>query len=196
MRTNYSTYTDEVLLGLMVDDDRSAFEEIYQRYWFTLYSSAYSLIRDREQCKDIVQNVFIDLWVRKQQITIDNISGYLYKAVKFQVYKFCTRKSTAPRFYQVLEDIIESSVKTDSVILDKEVGKILQYWIDALPEKRRNIFMLHYFDKLSTAEIAEKLNISQKTVQNQLLTASTQIKARFAQYVIIAFLISCFLNRQ
>ena len=59
---------------------------------------------------------------------------------------------------------------------EKELEELAQSWIDALPEKRRKIFLLHFRENLSTKEIAEKLGITQKTVQNQLGTASQDFK--------------------
>ncbi|MNL39221.1 RNA polymerase sigma factor [compost metagenome] len=71
---------------------------------------------------------------------------------------------------------------------------MIKLWIDALPDKRRKIFLMHYNDDLSTAEIAGRLNISRKTVQNQLNTASQALRLRLVQLLSLLIL-SSFISR-
>jgi len=74
-------------------------------------------------------------------------------------------------------------------LLEKEVGILIELFIKALPEKRRKIFILHYFEGLSTAKISIQLNISQKTVQNQLTTATHALKFRLTHLFLLLFLL-------
>ena len=73
--------------------------------------------------------------------------------------------------------------------MSKEFSQLIDLWIAALPAKRRKIFLLHYYDQLTTREIADQLHISQKTVQNQLNTATTYIKAHFSNMLMLAILL-------
>lgn len=87
-----------------------------------------------------------------------------------------------------------SSLHADELLLDKEARILVEQFIDALPVKRRAIFIKHYIDELSTAQIALELNVSQKTVQNQLGTASFALRLRLTQlFTFIALLTA--LNR-
>lgn len=183
-------YQDEQLLNLLKDHNREAFTLIYQKFWSSLFNSAYKRINDRDACKDVIQNVFTDLWVRREHLVIKNLSAYLHSAVRFQVYQHAAKHKHTSELFVALEEILISPFKADSDLMNEELCRIVELWVMALPEKRRKIFLMHYYEDLSTSEIAEKLNISQKTVQNQLLTASTYIRSRFAHLLTVAILLN------
>jgi RNA polymerase sigma factor (sigma-70 family) len=184
------TYENEQLLALLKANNREAFTLIYRKFWPILYNYAYKRLKDQDQCKDVIQNIFTDLWVRRDELDIKNLSAYLHAAVRFQVYQFSAKQPKNSILFTALEEILVSPFQSDSEVVNEELGKMVELWIMALPEKRRKIFLMHYYDELSTKEIALQLNISQKTVQNQLNTASTYFRARFAHLLSISVLIS------
>ncbi|HEY0669746.1 MAG TPA: sigma-70 family RNA polymerase sigma factor, partial [Sphingobacteriaceae bacterium] len=113
----------------------------------------------------------------------------------FQVYKQSVKlQPNGSEFLKVFEEMVASPFSSDGLLLEKELVRLVELWIKALPEKRRKIFVMHYYDELSTREISNQLGISQKTVQNQLNTASTYIRARFAHFLSISLLLSGFLK--
>lgn len=183
------SYGDEQLLAFLKEDSRAAFTLIYQKFWPSLYNSAFKRLRDEGLCKDVIQNVFADLWTRREELVIQNLSAYLHSAVRFQVFHQASKKTHTALFTD-LEELLRSPFQSDSGLIDNELAKMVELWIMALPEKRRKIFLMHYFEELSTQEIADQLNISQKTVQNQLNTASTYIRARFAHLLTVSILLS------
>lgn len=183
-------YTDEQLLVLLQEENRDGFGLIYQKYWATLYNSAYKRLRDDELSKDVVQNVFTDLWLRRAEVNIQNLPAYLHTAVRFQVYKQAAKQPQASALFTDLEDKLLSPFQADTTLINEELSKLVELWIMALPEKRRKIFLMHYYEDLPTHQIAQQLNISQKTVQNQLNTASTYIRARFAHLLSLSVLAS------
>jgi RNA polymerase sigma factor (sigma-70 family) len=183
-------YQDEQLLSLLKDNNREAITLIYQKFWTSLYNAAYKRLKDPDLCKDAIQNVFTDLWFRRDTLEIKNLSAYLHTAVRFQVYKQAAKNQLTSELFTALEDTLLSPFQADSNLINDELSKMVELWIMALPEKRRKIFLMHYYDELSTKEIALQLNISQKTVQNQLNTASTYIRARFAHFLSVSILLS------
>ncbi len=191
--TNECLYDVELLAGLK-SGNQEAFTHIYRKYWQGLYNAAFKRVKNKEQCQDIVQSVFTSLWDRRGEVNINNISAYLHTAVKFQVFKQAARSPNTTEFLEAFEHIITSPVNTDDAILEKEILLMIKLWIDALPDKRRKIFLMHYNDDLSTAEIAGRLNISRKTVQNQLNTASQALRLRLVQLLSLLIL-SSFISR-
>jgi RNA polymerase sigma-70 factor (family 1) len=187
---HYIEFSDQALLRCINQDDRAAFTVIYRRHWQSLYNSAYKRTRNKEQCQDIVQNVFTDLWTRRTSIEIENLSAYLHTAVRFQVLKQASRQPLNSVFLDEFELIITSTVNADDPLLEKEILNLISLWIAALPEKRRKIFLMHYNDGLSTRQIAEALGISQKTVQNQLLTANQNLRLRLAHFLSVSVLLA------
>jgi RNA polymerase sigma factor (sigma-70 family) len=184
------TLSDHRLLLLVKEGDHHAFTCIYQKYWQELYNAAYKRNRDKEQCQDIVQNVFIDLWARRGDLVIENLPAFLQTAIRFQVFKQIARKPSAAIFLDDLEQILSSPIHTDDPLLEKEIIDLLGSWIGALPAKRRQIFLLHYLEDLSTLDISERIGISRKTVQNQLTTASQSLRVRIAHFISLAALLT------
>ena len=169
---------EKLLFGLLKQGDVSSFEKIYKNYWQELYTAAYKRLPEKQLCQDVLQNVFTDLWNRKAELNLINPRAYLNTAVRFQVLKQIAQSSKISSFNDTFEDELISPLKADGRILEQEAQILISYFIDALPHKRKNIFLMHYYEGLSTAKIALKLNVSRKTVQNQLTTASHALKLK------------------
>ncbi|SFA52397.1 RNA polymerase sigma-70 factor, ECF subfamily [Pedobacter suwonensis] len=169
---------DHDLFDLLKQGDEVAFGKIYTLYWIELYNAAYKRLPEKEKCQDIIQNIFTDLWNRKAELDLANPVAYLHTAVRFQVLKHIARSPKNSFFGESFENKLISPLQTDGILLEKEVAELITLFIKALPEKRRKIFVMHYFDGLSTAKIAFELNISQKTVQNQLTVATQALRLR------------------
>ena len=106
--TAYKQYTDAQLSALLAQDDRAAFDAIYDRYWQVMYDHAYKRLRNKHQCQEIIQDVFIDLWLRKGQVDINNIKPYLLTAVRFQVYKLVSKEKAGSPFFELYETMAVS----------------------------------------------------------------------------------------
>lgn len=187
---DYLNLTDNELILLVKKEDKLAFTQIYKRHWQTLYSTVFKRTKNKEQCQDIVQNVFADLWSRRDKTAIDNLAAYLHTAVKFQLYKQISRQPDASLFLNSFEEIISSPVSADDALKEKEIQTIIDLWLATLPEKRRQIFLLHYKEELSTRDIANRLGISQNTVQAQIYTATQSLRTRLGHSLSIAIIIA------
>ncbi|MET6999861.1 RNA polymerase sigma factor [Chitinophaga defluvii] len=172
--------SDQELLQLIRNDQIAAFEELYHRYWESMYNAAYKRLRNREQCKDLLQDIFADLWKRKNVVSIDNVSGFLHMAVHYQVYKLVGKQASGPAFLELFDRMAASPYAADSRLEEKEFLQVVKAWVNAMPEKRREIFQLHYLENMNTREIADHLHISQKTVQNQLGKAVHHLRDRLS----------------
>ncbi len=180
-----SAHNDHHLIQLISQDNEQAFEELWSRYWKLAYNTAYKRLKDEDQCRDIVQDVFTDLWVRRNTLNIENLPAYLSTAVRYKVYKTLARAKVNTHFFDTFEAMLRPAGSADNVIIEKELSKLAQAWLQTLPEKRRKIFKLHYIDNLSTKEIAQQLNISQKTVQNQLGLASDSFYKQVVPVIVL-----------
>jgi len=179
--------SDEDLLHLLRQGDRDAFNTIYERYWQTMYQSASRMLNLPEQAEDLVQDLFINLWVKRADYDIENLPAYLRKAVKSRVLNYIVRDQGKGSFFEPFESILGASFQAEELIREKELLELVAAYIRSLPAKRRAIFLLHYNQQLNTAEIARALGISQKTVQNQLNTAIQGLRSSVATFLIVAF---------
>lgn len=185
MKIHVNIENEQSLFELLSQGDESAFAKIYNRYWQELYNAAYKRLPEKEKCQDVIQNVFTDLWNRKAELNLVNPAAYLHTAVRFQVLKQLTRGQKNSSFTKKFEEELISPLATDSTVLEKEVKSLIELYIAALPVKRRNIFLMHYYEGLSTVNIAFKLNVSRKTVQNQLTIASHGLRFRLTQMFLV-----------
>lgn len=170
-------HTDYYLLDQVSGGDTTAFEAIYLRYWRPLLNAAYKRLKDKQQAEDIVQNVFLRLWNKREHLNILSLSAYLHGAVRYEVLKFISRSKGTLFFHSLLEEVIMDAESADAKILSSEMMELVLAYAQTLPQKRRNIFLLHLQDNLSTKQIADTLQVTQKTVQNQLRTALNGLQA-------------------
>lgn len=182
----YGSYTDHELLRLLAQGNETAFDAIYKRYWSILYNSAFKKLKDAEQCKEIVHDVLLDIWLRRETLDIDDLPAYLKMAARFRIINHVKRYQS-PAFLELFDAIATSPYSTDNALLEKDMLELIESYIQALPEKRKRIFIRHFLDNLSTREVADELNISQKTVQNQVVRALQYLRSRFAHLLQIFF---------
>lgn len=157
--------------------DESSFVMLYNRYWYDAFSFARQLIQDDFIAEDIVQNIFISLWSRKDSLRIDQpIAHYLKRAIKFAVAAYIrdrARKETIP--LASLPDVVDGG--TDAPLLYSELVTKLSGFIDQLPDQNQKVYHMRYSYAFDNPEIAHLLGISEKTVRNQLSLALRRIRA-------------------
>ncbi|WP_317132154.1 RNA polymerase sigma factor [Sphingobacterium phlebotomi] len=184
----YIAYSLDELLQLVRESDSLAFDELYRRTWKKLYTHAFQKLRDEDLAKDVVQEVFVDFWNKRQIRDIQNVEAYLVQAVKFKVIDRFRKKDFIVEEIDDFAEVLANSEFSDSKLLDDELNTLLNYWINQLPNKRKEIFLLKYEEGLSTEEIGKLLNISTKTVQNQVLNAATFLRSLMHKILFIFFL--------
>lgn len=166
----------ESLYLLVQKDDRRAFDMLYERTWEDVYVKAHARLRDEGVTQDILQEVYIDIWNKRNVRDIRKVEAYLHNAIKYKIID-CFRANKYK--FEVIDDFVEiiaDSEYADSSFAANELNAIISCWMEQLPKKRKEIFKFKLEKDLSTAEISELLNISPKTVQNQLLHSKTELK--------------------
>lgn len=176
----YRRYTDAELMQLLKQSDSEAFTEIYNRYWMILYTHVYKMLRDEEETKDSVQEIFSKLWLRSDQLTSnENLGGYLFRSARNQVFNIIEKRQVRRNHMRSMIDYFD---RKDASVVDSMDGKRIQQLIDLeiqkLPPRMRRIFELSRKDELTHQEIAEELNLSYQTVKKQVQKALKIIKPR------------------
>jgi len=181
--------TDDELATMLTSGSEAAFDLIYERYWKKLYNEAFKRLNSSADSEEIVQDIFIDLWNKRSERQIDNLRGYLLGAVRYQVYAVYHRRKNLPAFEEPLDYMAFSSDDADSDYLRDELLSSIRLWLETQPEKRREIFRLRFLEGLSTLEIAEQLDISRKTVQNQLNTSQQSLRESIGRLLMLLILL-------
>ena len=170
----YSSSSDYILQQRISEDrDRSAFEELYARYWDKIFAICHNRLHDVEASEDIVQDVFISLWQHNDLLQVRNLSAYLHQATKFSLIKYLNRVSrydtVDPYEMGVLDKL--DQIDLNEALNYKEIHSLLMDGVEQLPPKTKLIFKYSRIDHLNSQEIAEKLDISHRTVENQISKA-------------------------
>jgi RNA polymerase sigma-70 factor (family 1) len=180
------TLDDKQLLDLLQQGDEFALAEIYERYWSKLYLQAYNVIRDRQIAEDIVQEVIVQLWIRRSVAEIASLKAYLYTCIKYQTFKALP---TARAKTNLMQEHIAFVDDTGDLVMAKDFQQQLDIAVSKLPAKCRDVFNLSRKDHLSTKEVALRLGISPKTVENQLTIALRRIRFVLDSALVFAILI-------
>lgn len=177
----YQTYNEEILIRLLRSGDHAAFTEIYNRYWEILADAAFQRLRSREEAEEALQEVFLSLYVRRENIFLkSNLEAYLKTALKYKVIDFYRAQQLHVNH---IEDLVRVSSLTqtsaDQDLDIKELRDRVRKAADKLPGKCREVFLMSKFGQLSHQEIAERNNIAVSTVKKHLYKAMQVLRAEF-----------------
>jgi RNA polymerase sigma-70 factor (family 1) len=180
--------SDSQLIDQLRSGDQNAFTVIYDRYCAALYRTALRILQDHELAKDVVQEAFISLFEKANENTIRNLQAYLYQVVKYQCFMQLRSGKISGKHLSQINTIIASN-ELEEELHAKELQLVLDESIAALPEKCREVFYLSRFESLSNKKIAERLNISHKTVENQITKALKILHVSLDKLVTIGFVV-------
>lgn len=185
-----SYHTDDALLLQQIEQGcKRAFNLLYEKHWGIAYSEAYKRLKDADQAKDVVQEIFTHIWLKKESLHINNLPAYLNTAIRNKVFKVVEKQKTFHPFLDILEDMPSTYLKADDNLLWKEFLISYEALLDSLPPKRQIIFRLHYQNDLPTKDIASQLGVSRKTVQNQLLKAIEKLKVSLLHFFVLLIIL-------
>ena len=182
--------SDDRLIALIQENDIVAFERIYNKYWSKLYLSAYNILRDRQVSEDITQEVLVNLWMKRANLQLTSLNAYLYTSVRYQVFNVIRSGKVRADLFNHLEELFSNNGGED-ILSEKDINRLLEQGIAELPEKCRQIFIMSRKEHLSTKEIAERLGIAPKTVENQLTVALNRLRKTLGDFVCIAAIMLC-----
>ena len=169
-------HTDNELLALLAQQNEQAFQMLYSRYWKRLYSAAFKRLPDPDIVQDILQDIFLQLWLRRADLNIANLEAYLLGAVRNRVLKYFEVEGRYTPLNALMAELGYSSSNADALVLRDELRQAYHGLLKTLTPSQQKILQLRYEQDLNTEEIAQILEITRKTVQNQLRTALVQIR--------------------
>ena len=187
----YEKHTDSQLTGLLKKGDRDAFTAIYERFFAVLYIHAFNRLKDKDEAKDVVQNLFIKLWNKRDSADFSNLSNYLYTAVRNGVMNVVSHKAVESKYISTLpQSVVIADCITDHRLRERQLADIIAKEIELLPPKMREVFQLSRFHNLSHKEIAEQLGISEQSVRSHVKNALKILRVRLGLLLYLVLLIS------
>ena len=188
---SYRSYSDSELSYLLTQDDEQAFTEIYHRFYGLLFIHASKRLNSDEEAKDVVQQLFESLWLKRAQVKPDgNLSAYLYKAIRHRILDIFSHQEVENKYVDSLQSFIDQEQEfTDYRVREKQMKALIEKEIDSLPPKMREIFLLSRMENKSHKEIAQELGISELTVKTQVKKALKILRSKLGLFVYVAFLL-------
>jgi RNA polymerase sigma-70 factor (ECF subfamily) len=173
--------------------DEVAFNKAFDLYYMPLCFFADKMLHDLDLSRSVVQQVFVDLWIKRDRLRIDSLKSYLYQSVRNAAFDVLKHKKAESKYLSTLETE-ETGILSD-FMEEAELADRINRAIQNLPEKCREVFILCRFEELKYAEIAEKLNISVKTVEMQISIALKKLRNELSEYQMIQ-LVSLFFSKK
>jgi RNA polymerase sigma-70 factor (family 1) len=186
----YAAWDDDALAAALCRDDELAFAEIYERYWLLLFRLAYGKVNSREGAEEIIQELFLALWNRRREQPILKLRSYLHAAVRYQVLDWIKSKMTHAaylsytRTHQTTEDH-----STEESLAVEDLSLALASSLSVLPVHTREVFRRSRLEHQSVREIADYLNLSQKTVEYHLTRALKVLRVRLKDFLTVLFVL-------
>lgn len=183
-------YNDQELIALLKTDKKKAIEQLYERYWKSLYLSAFSIIKDAAQSEDIVQDILLQLWLKKDTTEVSSLKAYLFTAVRYRVLSYI--RSAGYRKVFISDDELERLAGKEEMkdsLNENDINDLLEIGISELPERCREIFILSRKQYLSNKEIAAQMGISVKTVENQMTIALRLLRRNLGEFLFWACIV-------
>src|SRR5690606_22000961 len=182
--SGFDTDTEMKLVALLRKGDQAAYARIFHRYKEALYRHAYNLLGDLDEAEDVVQEVFLTLWQKRETLgPITSIRAYLYKATRNRVFNLMSHREVVVRYQESISRFWEQGRYTiDEQIRAKELANIIEYQVQALPPGMKKMFLLSREEGLSHKAIGAQLNISPKTAKLQVAKALKILKLRIGSF--------------
>jgi RNA polymerase sigma-70 factor, ECF subfamily len=187
---------DQLLVTLQAGDI-TAFEMIFKTYYQPLCNYAYSFVHDRDEAEEIVQATFLSVWEKKDNLTIHTgVKPYLYAMVRNTALNVLKHEKIKQQHATVELAVAERSAESVTrTVMAAELEDRIYKALNKLPEQCRLVFKLSRFEELKYAEIAEQLNISIKTVENQMGKALKIMREQLKDYLpLLIVFMNGFLN--
>lgn len=167
--------TDEKLIAAILENDYVSYNKLFVRYYNRLCQYVYRMLQNKDDSEDVVQELFLNLWNNRRKIVVtESVSGYLFKMAKNQALNhirstinyqnLLDNQDNAPGYYE------ENQLESD------EFRIALYDCIDQLPDRTKQVLLLHRMQGLKQKEIAEKLDISVKTIKNQIWSSLQRLR--------------------
>jgi RNA polymerase sigma-70 factor (family 1) len=173
-------YSDDKLIDGLAIGDSDSFEVIYRKYAKDLYRYARMNIDVKEDCEEIIQDIFIDLWSRRETINVASLRHYLFTSVRYKIIRYFKHKGVVRRFekhyllFEAAYDTIKEEGSGPEILQEQ-----LLSCIATLPDRCQEAMKMRILENLSNSEIAERMNITKKAVEKHMHNALKHLRATF-----------------
>jgi len=191
---NASIHSEDNLLKDLRAGSLEAYNHIFKLYWKTLYRVANGKLRSKLEAEEVVQELFIALWEKRETLLIGNLSIYLNTAVRNRVISRIRTKLREQKHWHYYYSFFPTTDEgTEQSVMLGDLNKTLNDILQKLPIKTRQVFEANWFDGKSMAEVSNQLNISEKNAEYHLTKSLKSIRGHLKKRIISIALLIVFL---
>lgn len=177
--------SEQEIIGAIREGNERIFEEIFRKYYQSLCNYANSILKEMDEAEEVVQNLFLSIWEKRSDLEISvSLKSYLYRAVHNHCLNRIKHLKVREEYQQYAVNFYDASYESVSqTVMKNELEIKIEEAIKKLPEQCRLIFRMSRFEELKYHEIAEQLELSPKTVENQIGKALKILRVELAEYL-------------
>jgi RNA polymerase sigma-70 factor (family 1) len=191
-----SGYSDDHLLKLIAGNDEQAFEELFDRYWESAHTLAYSKLRSKEITEEIVHDIFLNFWLRRHSLDIKNFSHYLHVSVKYKAITYINKQLSQKKYFEDYKDLEKfEEDETLRTVEYNDLMKALEEGVRVLPEKTQEVFRLNRLEGRTVSEIANLLNLSEKAIEYHITRSRKELRLYLKDFLVLLCISAPFLLR-
>ena len=184
--------TDSELTEALRRGEEGAFEVLFLRYWKQAHCFVKSRVFSDEEAREIVQEVFTDIWHNRGDRQIESFKTYLFTALKYRTIKYVRSLINHKKYWNHYSVFIPKSANQTQLDIDYDLlADALEQGMERLPEKTKAVFMLNRLQGKSLPEISKALNLSEKAIQYHLTKSLKQLRLHLKDYITPLVTIIC-----
>lgn len=184
---------DDVLIDGLRKGDEEIFGLIFRKYWFSLYQVAYKKVQSHEDAEEIVQSLFVELWEKREQLSINDLGKYLRTSLRNRFIDF-VRKTMVEDKYAVYYKSFSTfrHQHTEESIAYNDLREQMTKGLSQLPEKTREILSLSRMAGLSNHQIAKRTKLSEKSVEYHISKCIKLLRRHLQDFLaVLVILVEC-----
>lgn len=185
----YQNDSDQQLWEAIRQDDEKAFSELFVRYWKTAHRIAYSKTRSLETTQEIVQELFITLWDKRETLVVHNMPAFITTCIKNKVIKYVEAQIVKEKYWLYYKNYIpQNDCVTEGELDFNDLKEAIEAGLERLPAKSKKVFQLNRFQGRSIPEIAGMLNLSEKAIEYHLTRSLKHLRLHLRDFLILLLL--------
>ena len=182
--------SDQNLLINLRQGDIKAFDELYHRYAKKSMAFALKFFKDQSTAEEAVQEIFIRIWERRKELDESkSFKCYLFQAVKFYMFNFIRDRKDSCAYEEVSEATFRRENTVEEQLHYEELEAAANLLIDRLPQVQQQVFRLNKLEGLTTQEIADRMNLSKRTIEHHIYLATKTVKSELLHRISISAMI-------
>lgn len=177
--------SDYEMVASLREGNADSFTKIYHRYFQLMFRFSYKKLKDEELAKDFVQELFAQLWKKREKISAEgNLTQYMYISIRSKIFNYFAHQKVEAKHIDSLKSYASNYVfeHTDHLIREKELSKYIEIQIQALPSKMRQVFKMSWKENMSHKEIADELGTTESNVSHHIINALKILRTKLGVF--------------